>query len=136
MPLVQLLLHDDAYARDLSGLLVREGCFDVVRAEAPDFRQPGPFVADHLAIARHPALLDFPERLVLITPNDQSLLETLWQHNIRAVVFDTDSPATALLAILGSEIGRGEVRPAQAKRPELVVLERAQSSPSRCANLR
>ena len=135
MSLVQLLLHNDAYARDLSVLLLREGCFDVVRADAPDFRQAGAIIADHLAIAKHPALLDFSDRLVFITPNDQALLEMVMEYNIRAVVFDTDSPATALLAILGSEIGRSDGRPA-AKRPELVVLEGGRSAPSRCANLR
>lgn len=135
MSLVQLLLHKDAYARDLSVLLEREGCFEVIRADAPDFGRGGVIVADHMAVSEHPALLDHPERLIMITPNDQQLLETVWRHNIRAVVFDTDSPSTALLAILGSGIGRGG-RSLLPTPPKLVVLDSGTAASVRCGNLR
>jgi hypothetical protein len=100
MPLVQLLVARDAYARDLSALLAREGGFDVIRAKAPDFTRDGQIVADCAALKYYPALLDFPERLVLIAPNDAETLAQLWEHNVRSVVFESDSPATAVLAIL------------------------------------
>jgi hypothetical protein len=106
MPMIQLLVHTESYAKDLCALLSREGC-DVVRCAAPDFTHDGAIVADRRALDRHPALLEHPERVVLIAPNDSKFLSLLWQHNMRSVVFDTDPPGTVLLAILANEIGQG-----------------------------
>lgn len=106
MSMVQLLLQTESYARDLTVLLNREGCY-VVRATVPDFSRPGPIVADKRALERYPALLDHPDRVVLIAPNDPAYLSLLWRHNMRSVVFDTDPPSTVTLAVLATEIGRG-----------------------------
>ena len=106
MSVVQLLVGRDVYARDLSALLAREGGFEVVRAKEPDFSVDGEIVADCEALQRYPALLEYPERLVLITPNDEKTLAILWEHNVRSVIFDTDSPATAVLAIMSLEMGQ------------------------------
>jgi hypothetical protein len=130
MSTVQLLLHREAYARNLSALLEREGCFEVVCSESPDFERDGVIVADHLAIVEHPVLLKFPERLVLITPNDQRVLDTVWRHNIRAVVFDSDSPHTALLAILGSELARKEKNSAPANQKTLAIVSERRQAPA------
>ena len=109
MPMVQLMVQAESYAKDLFALLSREGC-DVIRSAAPDFTHDGAIVADRLALDRHPVLLEHPERVVLIAPNDAKFLSLLWQHNIRSVVFETDSPSTVLLAILGNEIANGASR--------------------------
>jgi hypothetical protein len=102
--MVQLLVQSEKFARDLTALLKREGC-DVARPGAPDFAGPGVIVADRRALDRYPDLLDNPERVVLIAPNDPNLLSVLWQHNMRSVVFESDPPSTVILAILGTEIG-------------------------------
>lgn len=104
MPVVQLLVDRDAYARDLLALLAHEGGFEVVRAKEPDFTVDGEIVADYQALQQYPMLLDHAERLVLITPNDSNTLATLWEHNVRTVIFETDSPATAVLAIISAEM--------------------------------
>lgn len=125
MSLVQLLVQSESYAKDLSALLSREGC-DVLRVTAPDFTRDGVIVADRRALERYPALLDYPEHVVLIAPNDPNLLSVLWQHNMRSVVFETDPPGTVLLAILSNTIGNGglgSVKPAS----NLVVLGRRAS---------
>jgi hypothetical protein len=120
MSMVQLLVQTESYAKDLSALLSREG-FDVIRTAAPDFNNDGAIVADRPAIDRHPALLEHPERVVLIAPNDSKFLALLWRHNVRSVVFETDPLSTVCLAILGTEIGH---RGASALRPRnnLIVL--------------
>ena len=92
MSMVQLLVQTESYAKDLSALLSREGC-DVVRFTVPDFSRPGAIVADRRALERYPALLDHPDQVVLIAPNDPNFLSVLWQHNMRSVVFERTLPA-------------------------------------------
>ena len=104
MSTVQVLVQREAYAGSLSSLLAREGVYEVARVQAPDFDRDGVIVADRQALERYPALLQHAERLVLIAPNDPNLLAILWEHNIRSVVFESDPPSTAVLAILGSDI--------------------------------
>ena len=120
MSMVQLLVQKESYAKDLSALLSREGR-DVLRVAVPDFSRDGVIVADRRALERYPALLDHPEQVILIAPNDSNFLSVLWQHNMRSVVFETDPPGTALLAILSNEIGHREVSVKPAK-SNLVVL--------------
>jgi hypothetical protein len=121
MSMVQLLVHTESYAMDLSALLSREGC-DVVRVSAPDFSREGVIVADRRALERYPTLLDHPEQVVLIAPSDSNFLSVLWQHNMRSVVFETDPPGTVLLAILGNEIGHAGIRNLKPVKSNLVVL--------------
>ena len=121
MSMVQLLVQTESYAKDLSALLIGEGC-DVVRCTAPDFSREGVIVADRRALDRYPALLDHPEQVVLIAPNDPNFLSVLWQHNMRSVVFETDPPGTVILAILGNEIGHGGMSNIKPTRSNLVVL--------------
>ena len=120
MPMVQLLVQTESYAKTLSALLSREG-FEVVRSVAPDFSRAGAIVADRPALDRNPSLLEHPDRVVLIAPNDPKFLALLWRHNVRSVVFDTDPPSTVCLAILGTELGH---RAADTLRPRnnLIVL--------------
>ncbi len=120
MPMVQLLVQTETYAKDLSALLSHEG-FEVIRCSAPDFDHDGAIVADRPALERHPILLEHPERVVLIAPNDTKFLALLWRHNMRSVVFETDPVSTVCLAILGTEIGHratNSLRP----RNNLIVL--------------
>lgn len=106
MALIQLLVQSDSYAQTLSALLTREGC-EVVLSTRPDFELEGSIVADREALERNPMLLSHPDRIILITPNDQGFLSLLWEHNIRSVVFESDPPETVLLAVLGAGIRLG-----------------------------
>jgi hypothetical protein len=106
MSTVQLLVQKEAYAGALSSLLAREGVYQVARVSAPDFERDGVIVADRQALERYPVLLQHSERLVLIAPNDPNLLALLWEHNVRSVVFESDPPSTAVLAILGANLGK------------------------------
>jgi hypothetical protein len=118
---VQLLVQNERYARDLAVLLDREG-WRVVYPPAPDFEGPGAIVADRRAIERFPALLEFPERVVPIASKDADFLSSLLEHNMRSVVFENDPPGTALLAILGTEIGHGEVHASARPSSNFVVI--------------
>ena len=109
MSTVQVLVQRETYAGALSSLLAREGVYQVARVSAPDFERDGVIVADRHALDRYPSLLQHPERLVLIAPNDPNLLSLLWEYNVRSVVFESDPPSTAVLAILGADLG--EPRP-------------------------
>ncbi len=106
MSTVQILLQNEAYARALSTLLARESIYEVSRVAEPDFDQDGVIVADRKALERYPALIQQSERLVLIAPNDPKLMAEVWEHNVRSVVFESDPPGTAVLAILGLELGK------------------------------
>lgn len=132
---VQLIVQKDNFARDLAALLSREGDYQVVRTDKPDWAQDGAIVADHVALQQYPALLHHPDRLVLIIPNDRNLLALLWEHNVRWVVFDTDPPSTAVLAILGSGLGQRQYEPPKPK-PRLVVLNSRNHAHNGCANMR
>ncbi len=103
---VQLLLESQRYADLLRALLMREG-YNAVRGSAPDFTGDSPIVADREAVERFPTLLNYPDRVVLIVPNEENYLSVLWQHKMRFVVFETDSPDTVLLSLLSAGIGRG-----------------------------
>jgi hypothetical protein len=124
MSLVQLLVETETTAAALAGLLDREG-FSVSRSAEPEWNKPGTVVADRRALERHPDLLDHAERVVLIAPNDPKFLASLWRHNIRTVVFDTDPLDTILLAIIGSEIGGGAIQSARRKSTLVVINSRA-----------
>lgn len=103
---IQLLVQAEDYARELALLLHREGC-DAVRSSAPDFTLEGAIVADRRALERHPVLLEHPERVILIAPNDPNFLSLLWKHRMRSVVFEKDPPGTVVLAVLATGIGDG-----------------------------
>ena len=128
MSTVQVLVQKDAYAGALSTLLNREGKFDVVRLAEPDFECGGVIVADGQALERFPSLLQCSGRLVMIAPNDPKVLSELWEHDIRSVVFDTDPPSTAVLAILGADINQSsEPAIGRPKAPIIVINSRAAS---------
>ena len=131
---VQVLVEKDAYAAALSSLLLREGAFEVARVAEPDFRRTGVIVADRKALERYPALLQHPERLVLIAPNDPAVLSALWEHDVRSVVFDTDPPSTAVLAILGAELREGKTAGTGPAKGRIVVLGRRAPSPTSAGN--
>jgi hypothetical protein len=127
MPIVQILLQNDTYARALGTLLAREGVYEVWRVTEPDLDRDGVIVADRKALERYPALIQQPQRLVLIAPNDPELMRELWEHDIRSLVFESDPPSTAVLAILGLELGKA--RAAGQNGGRLIVINGRASAP-------
>jgi len=106
MSTVQILLQNEAYADSLGALLAREGVYRVSRVPQPDLDGDDVIVADRKALESYPALIQHAQRLVLIAPNDPKLMAELWEHNVRSVVFESDPPSTAVLAILGIDLGK------------------------------
>ena len=103
---VQVLVQRESYVRALSNLLQREGVYEVVCVPTPDFERDGVIVADRMALERYPSLLQHADRLVLISPNDPQFLSLLWEFNVRSVVFESDPPSTAVLAIIGADLSK------------------------------
>ncbi len=134
MTSVQVLIQRDAYAIALSSLLLREGVFEVSRVAEPDYSRDGVIVADRRALDQYPDLLNHAERLVLIAPNDPALLGSLWNHKLRSVVFETDPPDTAVLAILGAGLSEGQEMPPPRPRGRIVVIDRRVPSPTPARN--
>ena len=131
MSSVQMLVQRDAYAGVLSSLLEREGAYQVSRVSEPDLDRDGVIVADRQALQQFPELLQEAERLVLIAPNDPALLSSLYEHNVRSVVFETDPPSTAVLAILGAGLGKGAFDPvAEKPRARIVVINSRAGAPN------
>ncbi len=131
MSSVQMLVQRDAYAGALSSLLEREGAYEVSRVSEPDLERDGVIVADRQALQQFPGLLQESERLVLIAPNDPALLSSLYEHNVRCVVFETDPPSTAVLAILGAGLRKAISAPVDEKpRARIVVINSRAGSPN------
>ena len=102
MERLQLILSDASYASALREMLVRDGTWDVVCAEAPDSGWDGVIVLDPAGLDRLPSPVPHPERVVLITRNDPQYLSRAWEEGIISVVFDHDPLNTAMLAIMAA----------------------------------
>jgi hypothetical protein len=101
---VQLALGNAPYAAVLYDLLTTTESCKVSKVERPDERQPGVLVVNPDTMDCMPMPLDRPERVVLITPNDEKRLERAWQAGIRCVVFDSDPPRTMALAVMAAAL--------------------------------
>jgi hypothetical protein len=63
-------------------------------------------VADGATLLRFPSLLLYPDRLVAIARNEPHTLSELLKRNVRAVVFESDPPSTAALAIISAGLSQ------------------------------
>src|ERR1700683_3179570 len=100
MSTVQLAIHDQEYSAALADLLCRDGLHEVVFVDHPDLGVDGIIVVDGHR-AENLALFEAqPERFVVIAQQDADLLSSIWDAGIRHVVFEQDSAATALLAVI------------------------------------
>ncbi|MBK9169522.1 MAG: hypothetical protein IPM24_18950 [Bryobacterales bacterium] len=104
MQKVQVALANPAHASRLRKALARNGAWDVTEVDLPDLTYPGVIVLDESAFGRLPEGLWRPERIVLITRNETQSLRRAWEAGIVSVVFDTDPPDTAVLAVLAAEL--------------------------------
>jgi hypothetical protein len=105
MNTVQLAVHNHNYATALANLLERDGAHEVIHANQPDPDVRGVIVADG-AHAESSTLCNLqPERfVVVVTRKNAGLLERIWALGVRHVVFEEDSPATAMLAVIAAEL--------------------------------
>jgi hypothetical protein len=117
MACVQILLPENEYASHLQRLLGRESDCECKRVARPEWDVGGPIVADRAAVERFPELLEHPDRLVPVATKDPAYQARLWEHGIRYVVFDTDPPSTAVLAILSAALRERSQSSAKADPP-------------------
>ena len=113
MRTVQLALADSEYAQALRSLLLRDGTHQVLLVERPDLTLDGVVVIDRARLGNHSLLASQPERFVVITPKTVDL-KRIWDAGVWHVIFEGDSPNTALLAVIAAEL-RLMVRPPQAQ---------------------
>jgi len=128
MTSVQLAIPNQPYAAALADLLRQDGSRLVAVVDRPDPAVEGIIVMDG---TRPENLLLFeaePERFVVITRKDAALLSRIWDAGVRHVVFEEDSPATALLAVIAAELRVPRLRDSRSL-PMLVGDERRRRLP-------
>lgn len=104
MPTVQLAIRNQRYAATLAELLQKDGSHKVAFVDHPDLGLDGVIVVDS-SRSENLALFEAePERFVVVTRKDAGLLARVWDAGVRHVVFEEDSPSTALLAIIAAEL--------------------------------
>lgn len=101
---VQLAIQDERYAAALADLLKNDGSRHVAVVERPDLNIDGIIVIDGSRPENILLLMTQPERFVVITRMDVALLSKIWDAGVRHVVFEGDSPATTLLAVIAAEL--------------------------------
>ncbi len=104
MQTVQLSISDAGYAAAVREALSRNCAWHVESVDRPDLEQHGVLVLDELAFARLSLPLCNPERIVLISRPDPTLLAQAWEAGIVSVVSREDSISTVLLAIMAAAL--------------------------------
>ena len=104
MKTVQIAIENSEYAQSLRSLLVRDGTHRVYVVDRPDLRLDGIVVIDGNRGDDLSILDSEPERFVIIARKGSDFLSKIWDAGVRHVLFDSDSPNTAQLAILAAEM--------------------------------
>ncbi len=102
MQLIQMSVSNSSFAAALQQQLERHGDWVVVRVDQPDLSLDGVIIVDDGVLEKIVSGLPHPERVVLISRNQSGLLTRAWEAGIISVVFESDSPETALLAVLAA----------------------------------
>ncbi len=102
MQLIQMSVSNSSFAAALQQQLERHGDWVVVRVDQPDLSLDGIIIVDDGVLEKIVSGLPHPERVVLISRNQSGLLTRAWEAGIISVVFESDSPETALLAVLAA----------------------------------
>lgn len=97
---IQLALSDTAKAEALRSVLARSAKAPVVCVDQPDPALACAVVVDPEHLARLPVPLAHPERIVMVAPGDEELLQAAWDLGVNSVVNEQDSVNTVVLAIL------------------------------------
>jgi hypothetical protein len=104
MQTVQLSISDTAYAATVREALARSCAWHVESVDRVDPAQQCVLVLDATAFAGLPLPLSNPERVVLITRKDPSLLAQAWDAGVVSVVSEEDPISTVLLAIMAAAL--------------------------------
>ena len=110
MGCIQVAMSDQGRADTLCGLLARSAGVPVRRVERPDFESACVVVFDAARFAQCAGQLQYPERVVLITPNDAGHLGAAWDAGINSVLSDQDPLNTVVLAVLATCLRTGAAR--------------------------
>jgi hypothetical protein len=104
MTTVQIAIHNQPYAARLADLLKKDGSRVVAVVDGPNPDAEGIIVMDGSTPENLLLFEAQPERFVVIARKDAALLSRIWDAGVRHVVFEEDSPATALLAVIAAEL--------------------------------
>jgi hypothetical protein len=107
MSCIQLALSDRAKADVLRVLLARSTQLQVRCVEQPCLEEACVVVVDPPHLRLLPRPLPFPDRVVLLTPNDPNHMRDAWEAGVSSVVTDQDPPNTVVLAILSACLRSG-----------------------------
>ena len=146
---VQLAIENTRYAAALADLLKKDGSHLVTVADRPDLNIDSIIVMD----GRKPENLMLfeaePDRFVVIARKDAAVLSRIWDAGVRHVVFEEDSPTTAVLAVIAAELRSPHLRDSRSLAPALLGAERRhlqpefpvpildwRQSPCRCSSIR
>jgi hypothetical protein len=104
VPTLQLAVDDPAYARGIRSLLLRDAARQVCIMDSLELKLDGVIVIDKKRFDTLPLARQEVRRFLVIAPNDYESACQLWNAEVKHVVFEGDSPATAALAILALEL--------------------------------
>ena len=105
MQTVQLATADRRYADQIRELLMSDGYDCVYVVDAPNPRIDGVIAMDE-GLVNDLALYDV-DRCVIVARKGSRRIASLFEAGVRHLVFATDSPKTARLAILAAELRLG-----------------------------
>lgn len=97
---IQLALSDTVKAEALRSVLSRSSKAPVVCVERPDPESACAVVVDPEHLQRLPVPLAHPERIVMVAPGDEEILQSAWDLGVNSVVHEQDPVNTVVLAIL------------------------------------
>lgn len=104
MQLIQMAVSDSPFTAALQRELERNGEWLVARVDRPDLSLDGIVLVDEPVLDRIVTAIDNPERVVLICQSHSAELTEAWEAGIISVVFESDSPETAMLAVLSAAL--------------------------------
>jgi hypothetical protein len=101
---VQIAIADYLYADRIRDLLVRDGTHRVYVVDTANPKIDGVIVMDDYRLEEVPSTPPASERYVVIANKASRRISSLFHAGVHHVVFATDSPSTACLAILAAEL--------------------------------
>ena len=104
MPTVQIAIADYLYAEQIQDLLVRDGNHRVYLVDTPNPKIDGVIVVDDRRLKEVPF---GSVRYVIVANKASRRISSLFHAGVHHLIFATDSPNTACLAILAAELRLG-----------------------------
>ncbi len=111
---IQIAIDDLAFRGALLLGLAASRAGEVDCVDLPDMQAPGVVVLDTEHLARLPAPLLRPERVVLVAhgrgADSSEMLQRAWEAGVHAVVYDKDPLDTMVLAVLSARLRSARIR--------------------------